>query len=112
MNKTEAAYRDQLELRKRCGEIQDYGFERITLKLAKDTRYTPDFDVLLNDGSILLVDTKGAKKVARKDGSTEIVAYSQEDSKMKVKVAADMFYFRFIFTWFNKQTGCWDEQEF
>lgn len=43
MNKTESAYCQHLELRKRAGEIVWYRFEGIKLRLADNTFYTPDF---------------------------------------------------------------------
>ena len=43
MNKTESAYCQHLELRKRAGEIAWYRFEGIKLRLANNTFYTPDF---------------------------------------------------------------------
>lgn len=80
MNKTEAAYAGVLEKRKRAGEIQWYAFEIVTIKLADDTRYTPDFCVLLANGELEFHEVKG---------------YWQDDSKVKIKVAAAMFPARF-----------------
>lgn len=42
MNKTESAYCQHLEQRKRAGEIAWYRFEGIKLRLADNTFYTPD----------------------------------------------------------------------
>jgi hypothetical protein len=80
MNKTEAAYAMELELRKHAGEVAWYSFEAMTFKLAKDTRYTPDFVVMLADGSIELHEIKG---------------FFEDHAKVKVKVAASMFPFVF-----------------
>lgn len=112
MNKTETQYSQHLSLRRHAGDIEAFWFEGMTLKLAQDTRYTPDFVVLRKDGFIEMHDTKGAKKILRKDGSRETVAYSQEDSKLKIKVAAEMFPFRFVFVFFDKALGSWVEREF
>lgn len=76
MNKTEEAYAAHLEKRKLAGEISDYKYEAYTLKLAKDTRYTPDFMVLLPDGTMEFHEVKG---------------YWQDDAKVKIKVAARLF---------------------
>ena len=46
MNKTEAAYAQELEARKNAQELLWYAFEGVTLKLADGCRYTPDFSVL------------------------------------------------------------------
>lgn len=60
MNKTETAYRDHLRALKAAGEVLDFRFEAITLKLAQDLRYTPDFFVLKPDGSIEFHEVKEA----------------------------------------------------
>ncbi len=52
MNATESRYADILQARKLSGEIVEWLFESVTLKLAADCRYSPDFMVLHNDGSL------------------------------------------------------------
>ncbi len=59
MNQTERLYADLLEARKQVGEILDWQFESVKLRLADLCFYTPDFLVLLVDGEIEFVDTKG-----------------------------------------------------
>ena len=82
MNGTEASYAAQLELRKRAGQIADYRFEALTLKLAHDTRYTADFLVIKADGGIELHEVKG---------------FLREDANVKLKTAAALFpWFRFV----------------
>ena len=93
MNKTEAAYGAVLELRKRGGEIAWYAYEGITLKLAPDTRYTPDFAVMLAGGEIELHEVKG---------------FFREDAKLKCKLAAELFPFPILVV--RKVTGGWDVQ--
>lgn len=78
MNKTEAAYSEELEMMKRRGNVIEYWFESITLKLADRCRYTPDFLVLHADGSMELVDVKSPAPIDPK-------------SLVKAKVAAKMF---------------------
>ena len=78
MNKTEKAYRDYLQARKLAGEILDYRFEGITLKLAKDLRYTPDFFVLMPDGTIEFHEVKGGRAIFR------------DDAKAKCKMCAQL----------------------
>lgn len=101
-NKTEAAYERELERRKSQGEILWYRFEGMTFKLAKDTRYTPDFMVMLANGEIQAHEIKGAK------------AIFQCDAKAKIKVAAEMFPIRFIaiFPIAKKLGGGWTIEEF
>ncbi len=100
MNKTEAAYAaDVLERRKQTGEVVDYWFERFTFKLANDCRYTPDFVVMLASGELECHETKG---------------YWQDDAKVKIRVAASLFPFRFVAIQKQpkKDGGGWTYQEF
>lgn len=101
-NKTEAAYELFLEQQKQCGQILWYKFEAMTFKLANDTRYTPDFIVMLSNGEIECREIKGAK------------AIFLGDAKVKIKVAAEMFPFRFIavFPIPKKLGGGWETLEF
>ena len=82
MNKTEAEYAGMLEARRLRGEVAWWRYEAITLKLADNTRYTPDFLVLLPDGVLEIHETKGG--------------YIREDGWLKLKVAAALFPFRFF----------------
>lgn len=97
MNKTEAAY--DAHLRAQLGTtVLWFAFEAMTLKLAPDTRYTPDFVVMLADGTIELHEVKG---------------YFADDAKVKVKVAAYKFPFRFVLVRAKakKDGGGWDIEE-
>jgi len=64
MNKTEAAYALVLEARKRAGEIRDYWYEGIRLVLGHAANYTPDFLVVLADGTVELHEVKGFMREA------------------------------------------------
>ncbi|MFC4172663.1 DUF1064 domain-containing protein [Microvirga sp. GCM10011540] len=99
MNKTEKAYGDFLELRKRAGEIAWYKFEGIKLRLADNTFYTPDYTVMLSDGSLECHEVKG---------------FWQDDARVKIKIAADLYPFRFIALKANakKDGGGWTEETF
>lgn len=83
MNKTEAAYGDHLELRRRAGEVAWFKFEGVKLRLADLTFYTPDYFVMLTNGELEVHEVKGAK------------AIFTDDAKVKVKVAAELFPFTF-----------------
>jgi len=102
MNQTETQYADLLEARKLAGEIIDWQFEAVTLKLADGCRITPDFKVLLADHTIEMVDTKGAGPM-------------DEKSRVKIKCAAEKFP-EFMFVIEKKQTrkagGGWKREEF
>lgn len=82
MNKTEAEYAGMLQERHLRGEVSWWKYEAITLKLADNTRYTPDFLVMLADGTLEIHETKGG--------------FIREDGWLKLKVAAGMFPFRFF----------------
>lgn len=82
MNKTEAEYAGMLEARRVSGEILWWAYEAMTLKLADNTRYTPDFLLMLADGALEVHETKGG--------------FIREDGWLKLKVAAGMFPFRFF----------------
>src|SRR3990167_5729674 len=79
MNATERDYGLVLEARKRAGEITEYHFEALTLLLAADTRYTPDFFVVLTGGECELHEVKG---------------HWREDAKVKATVCARLYPFR------------------
>lgn len=81
MNKTEAEYGGYLELLKNAKEIAWYRYEGMTIKLAHDTRYTPDFCVVTKDGNLEFHEVKG---------------FWRDDAKVKIKVAAEMYPFRFF----------------
>ncbi len=99
MNGTEAKYAADLEARKRAGEVEDYWFEAVTLKIADACRYTPDFLVQLPDGTIEAHEVKG---------------FWQDDARVKIKVAAEKF--PFVFRAFRprakKDGGGWSEEVF
>jgi hypothetical protein len=99
MNKTEAAYQLELEAGRQVGEILWYTFEAITLKLADDCRYTPDFIVMKKDLSLECHEVKG---------------FWQDDARVKIKVAAAKFPFRFIAVTkiAAKNGGGWNVEEF
>jgi hypothetical protein len=99
MNGTERKMAEHLEGMKHRGEIIDYRFESMTLKLAKDTRYTPDFMVMMPDGEIQFWEVKG---------------FWHDDARVKIKVAAE--HFPFTFKAFSpkpkRDGGGWKIEEF
>jgi hypothetical protein len=99
MNKTEKAWAIQQEAYRRSGEIFSWAFGKVTLKLADDTRYTPDFMVIESDGSIRFDEVKG---------------FWRDDAKVKIKVAAEQFPFRFRSVQLSKELGkdFWRIREF
>ena len=99
MNRTEQQYADHLELRKRAGEVAWFRFEGVKLRLADNTFYSPDFAVMLASGSMEMHEVKG---------------HWQDDARVKIKVAAEMYPFRFIAVQARakKDGGGWREEVF
>ena len=78
---TEALYEQHLAARLALGEIVWYRYEAIKLRLADMTHYTPDYVVMLSTGEIEVHEVKG---------------FWRDDARVKIKVAAEMYPFRFI----------------
>lgn len=99
MNKTEAAYDAHLQLRRHAGEILWHKFEAIKLRLADNTFYTADFAVMANDCVLELHEVKG---------------HWLDDARIKIKVAASLYPFRFIAMKqrAKKDGGGWEAEEF
>lgn len=91
MNKLESQYRLYLELLKSAGRILWYSFEGMKFRLADKTFYTPDFMVMLADGTLEAHEIKGAK------------AIFMDDAKVKVKVAAEMYPVKFVVVYPDKK---------
>jgi hypothetical protein len=97
-NGTEARYAASLEQRKAAGEILWYRFEGLKLRLADNTFYTPDFAVMTSSCAIELHEVKG---------------YWEDDARVKIKVAAEMYPFRFVAVMpvAKKHGGGWSVEE-
>lgn len=95
MNKTEAAYAASLEARKVAGEVAWYAYEGLKFRLADKTFYTPDFAVMLGDGTLQAHEVKG---------------FWEDDARVKIKVAASMFPIQFIAI--SHKRGQWSVEEF
>lgn len=80
MNRTEAAYARHLDARIQAGTLLWWKFEGVKLRLADNTFYTPDFNVLLPNGILEMHEVKG---------------FWQDDARAKIKIAADLYPFRF-----------------
>ncbi len=99
MNKTEEAYFAELNTQKSSGLIAWFKFEGVKLRLADNTFYTPDFAVMRADGTMELHEVKG---------------FWTDDARVKIKVAADMYPFRFIALKAKRKKagGGWQQEEF
>ena len=76
-NKYEAAWREHVEKNIRQGGIF---YEPIKFRLADRTYYTPDYIMLAEDQTIEAHEVKGSW-----------LAPGQDDSRVKIKVAADLY---------------------
>lgn len=99
MNKTERSYASHLAHLQFAGEILWHKFEGLKLRLADNTFYTPDFAVMRADGQIECHEVKG---------------YWQDDARAKIKIAADMYPFKFIAIKVRppKEGGGWLQESF
>ncbi|QRO33983.1 DUF1064 domain-containing protein [Chromobacterium violaceum] len=99
MNKTEAAYAQHLEAQKVAGRVAWFKFEGLKFRLADNTFYTPDFAVMLAGGEMEAHEVKG---------------FWQDDARAKIKIAADMYPFRFVAikAKAKKDGGGWAVEEF
>ena len=95
MNGWEKQYAQVLELRRRANEIEWYAFDAIKLRLADRTFYEPDFLVMTSTGLLEIHEVKG---------------HWEDDAKVKIKVAADKFPFKFLAI--RKDHGNWIEEEY
>jgi len=100
MNKTEELYQEHLRSLRDNGEILEFWWEGIKLKLANKTTYTPDFLVLTKELTLECHEVKG---------------FWQDDARAKTKIAAAMYY-PFIFKAFTPiakgKGGGWLQEDF
>lgn len=87
MNVLETAYADRLLAHKSAGEIIDFRYEALTLRLWEGTgnqrsTYTPDFFVMARDCAIEIHEVKGE--------------HEWEDAIVKLRWASTQFPFRFF----------------
>lgn len=81
MNQTEREYGEHLRAMQISSEVLWYRFEGLKLRLADNTFYTPDFAVMRSSGLLECHEVKG---------------FWQDDARVKIKVAAEMYPFKFI----------------
>lgn len=101
MNKTEQAYAQRLEMLKHQGEILDWKFHPMNVRLAANTFYEVDFLVLHKDMAVAIHETKGE--------------YTSEKGQMKIKIAAEALpWFRFYkcIKVAEKNGGGWKIEDF
>lgn len=98
-NKTELSYEQHLTWRMHLGEVLWFKFEGIKLRLADNTFYTPDYAVMTANSVMELHEVKGVWL---------------DDARVKIKVAAEMYPFRFIGVKakLKKDGGGWEFEDF
>ena len=94
-NRTEAAYAAVLDGMQQAGLIEWYRFEPWKLRLAYGAYYTPDFGVMTADGYMECHEVKG---------------FWREAARVRIKVAAEQFPFRFVAV--KKSGKDWEYEEF
>ena len=98
MNKSESAYAQLLQSRLQAGEVLMWLFEPAKLNLT-DTgwlcTYTPDFLVVTAEGLVEFHEVKG---------------HWEDDARVKIRVAASRFPFRFVGV--TRKKGVWFYEEF
>ena len=83
MNKTEEAYSLLLDQKKQSGEILDWKFHPMNVRLADNTFYEIDFLVVAKDRELQIHETKGT--------------YTTEVGNIKIKLCAEVLpWFRFV----------------
>jgi hypothetical protein len=95
MNQTEKRYAERLEALRINGTVRLWAFEKVKIRLADNTFYTPDFFVVMADDTIEFHETKG---------------FWEDDARVKIKVAAETFPARFLAARLVK--GVWEFEEF
>ena len=95
MNKLEMEYSQQLEVRRRAGELLAWRYEAVKLCLGFNSWYTPDFLVLDAEGYMELHEVKG---------------HMEEAARVRLKAAAHLFPW-FTFRLARKVRGRWQITE-
>jgi hypothetical protein len=92
---TEAGYASYLHVQMLGGDIQLYRYEPFRLHLAERTTLTPDFLVVMKDGSLQIHEVKG---------------WAREDAMVKLKIAARLYpWWKFVLV--KRVKGQWDCRE-
>lgn len=92
MNQTEKSFSELLERARQEGVIVKWHFEEITLKIAPNTRYIPDFVAVMPEGRWEIFEIKG---------------HLEDDAAVKFKAAAEKFP-ELGFHMLKKKRGNWE----
>jgi hypothetical protein len=98
MNGLEKRYNAHLQLRFHLGELTDFRFEPLKLRLAPATFFNPDFLLVLPNSTHELHEVKG---------------HWEDDARVKIKVAATLFpWWKFVGVTWNKEMKDWKFEDF
>jgi hypothetical protein len=119
MSKTERSYQDRLEVLRAAGEVLAFTYEPLRLVLAPKLTWCPDFAVLRAPQHELDPQRPGfyacprVRLVEVKPRRSDGRAYWTEDSRVKVKTAAQVHgvLFEIVAVWPNGRGG-WELEEF
>lgn len=101
MNKTEAEFSEYLNARKHDGEVLEWKFHPMRIRLADNTYYEVDFLALGADMVLTMYETKGG--------------YTSDKGQMKIKLVAEVLpFFRMVKATKlpKKDGGGWKLEEF
>lgn len=97
MNGHERNYAEHLNARKIAGEVIQWWYEGIGMRVAAKCHYYPDFLVMLADGSLEVHEVKARSR----DGSFRC----EDDAKVKLRACAEKFPFPLIVVWPRGRLG-------
>lgn len=97
MNGYERDYAQHLEARRQAGEIREYYFEALKLRIGRACFYTPDFLVVRADDVVELHEVKG---------------FWEEDARVKVKAVAALYPFVVVAVTRPRKGEPWNVERF
>ena len=103
-NATERARALVLEAQLQAGELLWYGFEAVSFRLGRGSRYEPDFVVVLADGLVVIEEVKGtAGWRLDSESRTKWIAAAEKNPWALFRVAVRRR---------KKDGGGWDVEEY
>ncbi len=97
-NNTEKAYEEYLTLLKASNEIQWFAFQGMKFRISDGCFYTPDFNILRNDGTL---------------ECHEVKSIWIGDARVKIKAVAEMYPIKFVAVYVKKKRdgGGWELED-
>jgi hypothetical protein len=102
MNRSERRYHAHLQAELAAGRITWFAREPIVLRLAENLRYLPDFLVVTADGYLECHEVKGA---GGQNFNARAWKHPHPDGIVKLKMADELFPFKFWLVWPEKGGG-------